>query len=225
MIAKPFYIRALFLLLLSVFQIQVFAQDVPVKKDSLLFTNTDFKVFRGNNVIDIAAGTSVMNGDFVDPMFEIYFHIGYKRHLTPSLNINIGYNKFNLAYKNQFNEGFMSFDLNLEYLMLPQQRFSPFVFAGGGYNAANYFEQTATKVQFGGGIEVIVVDGLGLKLFTDYNYVFSDELDGVVAGDADDTYFRIGFGANFYFDASTKRHKVKKGQKSTLKTNPIIDKN
>ena len=103
MIAKPFYIRALFLLLLSVFQIQVFAQDVPVKKDSLLFTNTDFKVFRGNNVIDIAAGTSVMNGDFVDPMFEIYFHIGYKRHLTPSLNINIGYNKFNLAYKNQFN--------------------------------------------------------------------------------------------------------------------------
>ena len=109
--------------------------------------------------------------------------------------------------------------------MLPHQRFSPFVFAGGGYNASNYFKQTATKFQGGGGIEYIVTDGFVLKLYTDYNYVLSDELDGLIAGNSDDTYFRIGFGINYYFGANSSKTKLKKGEKSIIKSNPIIDKN
>jgi len=225
MIVKQLYIKAIAFFIISIFHTTLFSQDLVQSKNDSLFRNENFKEFRANNAIDIALGTSVINGDFVDPMFEIFMHIGYKRHLTPHLNINFGYNKFNLAYKDQFNEGFMSFDLNVECLLLPHQRFSPFVFAGGGYNASNYFKQTATKFQGGGGIEYIVTDGFGLKLYTDYNYVLSDELDGLIAGNSDDTYFRIGFGINYYFGANSSKTKLKKGEKSIIKSNPIIDKN
>ncbi|MEZ4792781.1 MAG: Curli production assembly/transport component CsgG [Gelidibacter sp.] len=184
-----------------------------------------FYELRGNNVFDIGAGTSVINGDLANPKFEIYFHAGYKRYIFPHLNINLGYNKFNLAYVGVYNEGFMSFDLNIESTLLPHNKFSPFVFAGGGYNASNYFKQTATKFQGGGGIEYIVAEGFGLKLYTDYNYAMSDELDGLVAGASDDTYFRIGFGINYYFGGSKKKAKVLKDQPSIINSNQIISHN
>ena len=133
--------------------------------------------YRGTNAIDIAIGTSIMNGDLPDPEFESYFKIGYKRHITNYLNINLTYNKYNLAFKDVYNEGFMSFDLNLELLFSPYKAFSPFISAGYGYNAANYFETTSDKVQAAAGFEFIVVDGVGLKLFGEYNYSFSDELE------------------------------------------------
>ncbi len=86
----------------------------------------------------------------------------------------------------------MSFDLNLESTLYPHDKFSPFIFAGVGYNASNYFEQTSMKYQDGVEIECVPIEGIGIKLYTDYNYVMSDELDGLIAGGSDDTYFRIG---------------------------------
>lgn len=184
--------------------------------------NTSFYEFRGHNAIDIGGGTSVINGDLAGPEFEIYFHIGYKRYFFPHFNINVSYNKFNLAYKDVYNEGFMSFDLNLESTLLPHNRFSPFIFAGGGYNASNYFEQTAIKFQGGGGVEYIVTEGFGLKLYTDYNYVLSDELDGLIFGNSDDTYFRIGLGVNYYFGSGNKKTKIEKNEPSVINSNQII---
>ena len=184
-----------------------------------------FYDYRGTNAFDVGFGTAVINGDIEDPEFEIYFKAGYKRFITNHVNIGISYNKYNLAFKDVYNEGFMSFDLNLEYIMLPYNRFSPFLFAGGGYNAANYFETTATKVQGGGGIEYIVIDGLGVKLFAEYNYTFTDELDGVIAGAGDDTFFRIGFGFNIYFGGAKKKERRLDTEETVIKSNPIIPKN
>lgn len=196
--------------------------SAQISVDSQKDKNTAFYELRGNNAIDIGVGSSVINGDFVNPKFEIYFHVGYKRYFFPHFNINVSYNKFNLAYTDIYNEGFMSFDLNLESTLLPHNRISPFIFAGGGYNASNYFEQTAIKFQGGGGIEYIVTEGFGLKLYTDYNYVMSDELDGLIFGDSDDTYFRIGLGVNYYFGSGTKKSKIKKNEPTIINSNQLI---
>lgn len=209
----------MFLLIFVMVQINIKAQTLT---NSPRKQKIEFYDLRGTNAVDFGVGTSVINGDLVDPKFEFYFHVGYKRYIFPHLNINIGYNKFNLAYADGYNEGFMSFDLNLESTLLPNSRFSPFIFVGGGYNASNYFESTATKFQGGGGIEYIVTEGLGIKLYADYNYVMSDELDGLVAGDSDDTYFRIGFGMNFYFGGHHKKAKIDKSQPSVIDSNQII---
>jgi len=188
--------------LVSIFLISgscIFAQ----KQDSL--SSKSYKIsrfgneLRGKNALSLGVGTSVMNGDLANPMFEIYSHIGYKRFLGSAVAINFGYHKFNLAFEDVFNEGFMSFDINLEWYISPHRTFTPFIFAGGGYHAANYFETTETKIQGGVGIEYLMTERIGLKLFGDYNYMFTDEVDGLVFGDSDDTYWRIALGLNIYF--------------------------
>src|SRR5690606_21816937 len=162
-----FFIQLPLIILLSIFSTDVFSQENTEETLSKLNENIDFYEFRSINAVEFAAGTSVMNGDLTDPLFEISTRIGYKRFLIPYLNVNFSYNKFNLAYKYAYNEGFMSFDLNVEGLLRPNHKFSPFVFAGGGYNAANYFEQTAAKVQGGIGVEYIMTEKVGVKLFSD----------------------------------------------------------
>ncbi len=177
---------------------------------------------RGKNVLTIAGGTSIMNGDFVDPLWEIYFHGGYKRFLGSHVNINFTYHKFNLAYEDVFNQGYMSFDLNLEVYLLPFDEFSPYVFAGAGLNAANYFDSTDMKVQGGVGIEYLATQRIGIKLFADYNNVFSDTLDGLEAGDSDDVYWRMGLGLNFYFGKQLQS-KVSARIPTVIKSNPLVD--
>jgi curli production assembly/transport component CsgG len=193
----------------------IYSQENEIKKHQTSL--------RAKNVVSIAVGTSVINGDFVDPLFEIYSHIGYKRFLAKHININFSYNKFNLAYKDILNEGFMSFDLNLEYLVLPNKEFSPFIFVGGGLNASNYFKQTTSKTQVGIGLEYLISESIGVKVFSDYNYVFSDELDGLIAGESDDTFFRIALGLNFYFGRNDNKRLIKKGEKTIITSNPIDD--
>ena len=219
MVHKSFYFKTIFLFSFTIAQNNDESMDSEFKKD------IKFYQYRGPNVVDVALGTSVINGDFVDPIFEIYSHFGYKRYLVPYLNINFGYNKFNLAYEDVLNEGFMSFDLNIEGTLLPNNRFTPYVFAGGGVNASNYFTQVDAKVQGGFGIEYIIADGIGAKIFSDYNYVFSDELDGLVFGEADDIYWRIAFGLNFYFGGNKKKSEILEGQPTIINSNPISPKN
>jgi curli production assembly/transport component CsgG len=199
----------------------VLSQDRDFKKEEKYFQKLSFYDFRGSNAIDAAIGTSVINGDFEDPQFEIYFRIGYKRFVNEHFSVNFSYNKYNLGFKGLPNQGFMSFDFNLEYLFNPYKRFSPFIAAGAGYNAANYFETTSTKAQGMLGLEYIVYDGLGVKLFAEYNYNFDDELDGLIKGESNDTFFRIGLGVNFYFGGNKRRQKLLSNVNTVINSNLI----
>lgn len=222
MIAKTMqYLLRISIIGLTIFQSFAQEQSSETRKEP----NTKFYDIRGTNAFDIAIGTSVINGDFADPMFEIYSHIGYKRHLTPHLAIDFGFHKFNLAFIDIYNEGFMSFDLNAEVLLLPHEPFSPFIFAGAGYNASNHFKETAPKVQGGIGLEYVVSPQFALKMYTDYNYVSSDILDGLESGASDDTYFRIAFGANFYFGGTDKKAEILEDYSTEIEENSITDDN
>lgn len=214
------------LLAISVFfSFSSFAQNEEPVEDANIDKSPFFYDYRGAHVIEVAVGTAVINGDLPDPMFEIAFRAGYKYSLLPHLNIGLSYNKFNIAFEDVYNEGFMSFDLNLEYVMSPYHKFSPFLFAGGGLNASNYFNQTATKFQGGGGFEIMAARGLGLKLMADYNYVLSDELDGTVVGASDDAYWRVLLGVNIYVGGHHKKSKILKDVPSIMNSNPIIKEN
>ncbi|WP_193787290.1 Curli production assembly/transport component CsgG [Lacinutrix himadriensis] len=181
-----------------------------------------FYQYRANNVFTAAVGTAVINGDYQDPLFEFYGQVGYKRYINPYVNVNFTYNKFNLAHKNISNNGYMSFDLNVESTMMPDSFFTPFVFAGAGVNASNYFTTTDMKIQGGIGVEYIIMEDFGIKLFTDYNHTFSDELDGKVFGDANDVYWRIAFGVNYYFGRTNKKSKIPSDVPTIINSNPII---
>ncbi|WP_460218388.1 Curli production assembly/transport component CsgG [Psychroserpens sp. MEBiC05023] len=217
MIAQQF--RFILLIVLITFSFHVFAQE----QGFIPKPETGFYDLRGTNALDVALGTSVINGDYADPMFEIYSHFGYKRHLTPHLALDFGYHKFNLAFIDIYNEGFMSFDLNAEVLLLPHKPFSPYIFGGAGFNASNHFKQSASKIQGGVGLECVVSNQFAVKIYSDYNYVSSDTLDGLEAGASDDTYFRIAFGLNFYFGGAQKKAKLLKDHSTVIEKNSLTD--
>ncbi|WP_246431464.1 Curli production assembly/transport component CsgG [Winogradskyella flava] len=210
-------------IVLTVFSLSaLYAQDIKsAEKNKKLYSRLAFFELRGTNAIDAAIGSSITNGDLAESEFEAYFRIGYKRHITSHLNLNFTYNKYSVVFKDVYSEGFMSFDMNLELLISPYKRFTPYLFAGGGYNAANYFENTSTKVQGGLGFECIVTEGFGIKLFGEYNYFFSDELDGLIAGESDDAVWRMGLGINLYFGGSKKREKRLKEIETVINNNLI----
>ena len=119
-----------------------------------------------------------------------------------------------------FNEGFMSFDLNLEYLMSPYNSISPFIYAGYGYNAANYFENRGAKAQGGLGIEIIVAEKIGVKLFGEYNYVIFNETNTILL-EENISLFRLGIGVNLYFGGKKKKEGLLEKLDTVIKSNSI----
>lgn len=201
---------------------KTYSQETINNNRSIPFNDVYDAEVRGKNAFSIAAGAVAPNGDYADALYEIYLHAGYKRFLGPYANVNISYNKYNLAFKNEFNNGFMSFDANLEIVPFAKNIFSPFIYVGGGLNASNYFEEIENKIQGGAGFEVLVSSSIGVKLFAEYNMMFTDELDGKIYGESDDAFWRAAIGLNFYFGKRGRKSSVKKNEPTVINSNPII---
>lgn len=200
------------------------AQEQEQEKSDVnekLYKKIQFYDLRGTNAVDFAVGASLISGGLPNPESELYFRLGYKRHVTEHLGISFSYNKYNLAFNEIYNEGFMSFDLNLEYFMSPYTNVSPFVYGGYGYNAANYFENTGAKVQGGLGIEFIVAEKLGVKLFGEYNHVFSDEANPIILGENSISLLRVGVGIHLYFGGKKKRERLLEEVETVIQSNYI----
>jgi len=172
---------------------------------------------RGKTALTGALGLSRISGDLPNPEFEFNSKIGFKYFLNPAINVNFTYNKFNLKNKQLLNEGYMSFDLNAEYVVLPYDKFTPYVFAGVGSNASNYFDSIDIKVQFGAGLEYMVNKNVGFFGYLEHNTAFTDQLDFVDAGKRDDMYYRAGIGLNYYFSAPKSNKDLIKQKKRELK--------
>ena len=130
-----------------------------------------------------------------------------------------------MAFKDISNEGFMSFDANLEIIPFPKSIFSPFIFGGGGINASNYFETTDSKIQGGAGFEVLIASSIGIILFAEYNMMFTDELEGRIYGESDDAFWRAAIGLNFYFGKRGRKRTINKNEPTVINSNPIIHSN
>ena len=132
--ANNYFWRLIFITLLFTISNYSAAQtqeNTSVKVSKRLIRQVDL---RGKNALSIGIGTSIMNGDFNNPISELYYHVGYKRFLGSSFAINFGFHKFNLAFKDVYNEGFMSYDIDLEWYLSPSKKLSPFVYGGAGYH-------------------------------------------------------------------------------------------
>ena len=100
--------------------------------------------------------------------------------------------------------GYASLELNLEYLVLPYDVVTPYFFGGFGTGFNSAFENFHAKVSYGAGVEYLVSNDFGLKLYADHNLNFSDKVDYVVSGVRDDYYWRFGFGMTYYFPRKQK---------------------
>ena len=219
--------KVLSIIILCVISLNVLSsQEFNSKKQRSTFDKLVFLDYRGTNVIDASLGSAMITGDFlgtVEPEYKMFYRIGYKRFIIDYVNVNVSFNGFNLAVKDLYDEDFVSFDLNVEFLAFPYYRISPYVYGGGGYNTTDDFEISSYKAQAGLGVEYIVSDKIGIKLFGEYNYSFGDKLDGIESGEGNDVFYRAALGVNFYFGGDNWRRKRMEEIETVIKANPIIE--
>jgi len=102
----------------------------------------------------------------------------------------------------------LSFNSNLEYNLLPYEKFTPFVFGGVGIiSSYEKFNNVMAKFQYGGGFEYLLTNNFGIKIYGEQNLMFNDKLDEVIQGKRDDYFWRFGVGLNFYLSKPYKKVK------------------
>ena len=164
---------------------------------------------RSKFAIEFTGGATLMDGDYVNPLLRPMVRGALKYFFTPSFNLSASTNAIKLANEGQSAKGFATFDLNAEYILLAKDKLSPYIFAGGGFGINKHFENFHTKFQYGAGIEYLVSDRIGIKMYAEHNLNFSDNIDYSERGVRDDYYYRFGAGLTYYF-AKKKEKKPNK---------------
>ncbi len=177
-----------------------YAKEVEQANKTKLY-NREFDDRRSKNSIGLVIGGTKMDGDYSSSELGYNLKLNYKHVMNnPHLAFNIEGGIMELDKKNVSIEDYAwTADGNLEYIFLPYENITPFVYGGAGAVADKSFNSIDFKVQYGLGVEYLPVDYLGLRLYGEHNITFTDNLDGLVQGKRDDYFWRFGLGINFYF--------------------------
>ncbi|QQX76891.1 MULTISPECIES: CsgG/HfaB family protein [Aequorivita] len=176
-------------------------------ESTLLFDR--LKVSReARNSLGISLGGNLPDNDYVTQDLGFLARLEYQKHFGRFFNANLKASVFRIDNGRQYRNVFASADLNGEFALLPNDKFTPFIYAGPGVIIAlldprndNAFDtgEPFFKVQYGVGFEYFISKKFGLKLFGEHNLVFTDKLEKAVQGKRNDFYYNIGVGLNYYF--------------------------
>lgn len=137
-----------------------------------------------------------IKGDYVNPKSKIGGKVGFKYFLNDYVNLELNANVLTLENENIFSKTFVVSEVNLEFLMLPKFKLTPFLYAGGGsmYSRKNNFY----KAQFGGGLEYLIDKNTAVRISSQYDVGFKDTWDGLANGKNNDQAIRLALGINIY---------------------------
>lgn len=177
-----------------------------------------FKERRSKYGIEISGGLTFIDGDYINPLLRPMGRGALKYFFAPGFDLSISTNAFKLANKDRLDVGYATFDLNAELLFLPKDKLTPFFYGGFGYGENKAFKNSHFKFQYGAGLEYLVSDKIGIKMYGEQNLNFSDNIDYIQNGIRNDYYFRFGFGLTYYFSKNkSKILKEDRGNANTLK--------
>lgn len=140
--------------------------------------------------------TQQVRGDYVNPATKIGGKVGLKYFLNKNLNLEGNVNYFSIENEKILSRSFIATEVNLEYLILPQYKLSPYVYGGVGSMFSK--DKARYKGQLGGGLEYLVQKNIGLRISSQYDMGFSDDWEDLVSGKRNDQAIRFGLGINFY---------------------------
>lgn len=153
-----------------------------------------------NNVSFLGFGTYV-DGDYSNSEINYGAEVTFK--LLPDKskwNITQSIGFMTLENTKVFVQEYMLLSSNLEYNVLPYDKISPFVYGGGGGIMDANFDKYYLKIQYGGGLEILSFKNVGLKIFAEQNYLFTDQLDFMKRGNKNDSYWKFGIGINLFLN-------------------------
>lgn len=164
-----------------------------------------FKVGRtARNSLGISGGVNLPANDYKTQNLGFMGRMEYNRYFGHFFNANLALSVFQIDNGRQFKNVFSSLDLNGQFALLPNDRLSPFIYAGPGIvmsveDGELSIGKSFFKLQYGLGLQYYISRAVGLKFYVEHNLVFSDEMDAIKNGKRDDHYFNLGFGINYYF--------------------------
>ena len=170
--------------------------------------NRNYVERKNGGYLGINSGVSILSGDYSEKPPGYMAGLEYDLPLSSFFSIRSSGEYFSLRNDNSFDENFIAAGVDLKYNVLPFDNLNPYLYAGPGYMfsvASDIPDEISGgffKAHYGGGLEYLVNPGIGLKIFGEHNFLFSDELDFRVNGKRDDHYFLIGAGVNIYFGNS-----------------------
>jgi len=156
---------------------------------------------RGSVGINAGLTSNIIKGDYINAKAKIGYRFGIKFFMNERFNLEASFVDFYLENEGIFRRRFNNIDLNLEYVVMPNDKFTPFAYAGLGAIAPSnrFFNNLALKANTGVGVEYLVSNSLGLRAFGEYNFGFSDDWDGLISGKRNDNLLRFGVSLNYYF--------------------------
>jgi len=156
---------------------------------------------RKNHILSLDYFSTYFEGDYNNNTYTFDgLQIGYKYFLK-DYKVSIGgrVGSFTLSNEPIFTENYLTADLNLEYTFLPTDKFTPFIYVGGGGLFID-FDHYDFKMHGGLGIEYIINNKIGVKTFAEKSFLFTDEIDGKIQGKMNDGFWKFGIGINIYLN-------------------------
>ncbi len=156
-----------------------------------------------NAAFGVSVGTALMSGDYNQEEYGGLIKLDYEQRIARSFSLNIAASAFELKTKNAFSEIFGGLEVNAKYLVLPNDNFGPYLYAGPGAimsfdsDIPDGISSTHFKFQYGAGLEYMFSDKMGIKAFAEHNIAFDDEVDYLINGKRNDHYFNFGSGSKF----------------------------
>lgn len=161
----------------------------------------------------VGLGINLLNtlytGDYPDPQFKLGGNIYLDTGISKNFTLSFGAGKGMLAAESNFNTDIYMADFAVKYHFFPQFNFSPLVRAGtslfyfdakdkNGINNTSREDRIRPLISMGSGFDYLISDMVGINLQINYNYTFTDLLDGIKYGNRNDQYWDGQFGIIFY---------------------------
>ena len=162
----------------------------------------------GRNSLGISIGGNLPDNDYATRDIGFLGRLEYQRNFGRYFNANLKASVFRIDNGVQYRNVFGSVDLNGQFALLPNDKLTPYIYAGSGVIISlldpinDYAFDTGEpffKVQYGAGLEYFISNKVGIKIFGEHNLVFTDKLEKAVQGKRNDFYFNMGIGLNYYF--------------------------
>ena len=141
-----------------------------------------------------------LRGDYPDIVKELGATGNFKYLFSDYFNLSLSYGYQNLGSPKYFKSQFTSAEVDMEYLMLPFNNFTPYFSAGIGSikDIKTDNKKLQFKTQVGAGLELLVAKNVGIRGFAKYHMGFNDDWDNMVSGKRDDHFLQYGIGLQVY---------------------------
>ena len=157
---------------------------------------------RKSNFITLNVEGQQINGDYKNAANTIGSKVGIGFFLNKNINLEASVNTVKIKNTGIIERDYFGPEFNIQYLFLPQFKFTPFVYAGFGALFSD--NDPFIKANLGGGLDYLISDNFSARTYFQYDFGFKDKLDGFVSGKQNDNIMRIGLGINYYFGNQQK---------------------